>query len=343
MSFRSRRKGNAMDELLAKWLEDGPYTHLNNRLRDFVFFCWLIHPSLSRTFLRRVVYQRAQELMKGPVGQRWTRDRNVRRTIRMYGENDQRTAQWHAKRGEKITASELGYIFTGGETARSVMLRKLEPPAPQSGPPIPALIWGTRFEPIGKAIYEAETECTITDVSCVQHPIYPFLGASPDGIIFPTNGDRERWGRLVEFKCPISRVAKDQIPAGYIHQMQLQMECTGINECEYVEFRFKQVHYGEWSKFEGRKGIFAIFEDETVNYKPKDQEVVDWQVTLGEREHQKIYWTLGSIKRDFVPKDPNWMSSHIDELTNFWNEIVRHRANGTKPEPIPSSIPTLNL
>jgi hypothetical protein len=99
------------------------------------------------------------------------------------------------------------------------------------------LIWGTRFECIAKEIYENETRCTITDVSCVQHPVYPFLGASPDGIIFPTDPkDVRRRGRLVEFKCPFSRVAKDGVPAAYIHQMQMQMACTGRVWCDYVVF-----------------------------------------------------------------------------------------------------------
>ena len=274
--------------------------------------------------------------MKGELGRRWQRDRNVRRVIRIYGQNDQRTAAWHTKRGQMITASELGAIFTGGETRRSVMIRKLEPPAPTTGPPCAPLIWGTRFEPIAKQIYEEETNCSITDVSCVQHPVHSFLGASPDGIIFPKDEASRsmRHGRLVEFKCPFSRVAKDGVPAAYIHQMQMQMECTGVDECEYVEFRFKQVFYAEWVAFQGRKGIFVIFEDDTVSY-TKD---ASW-----EKEHQKIHWILQSVKKDFVPKDPQWLPSHFDDLKSFWDEVVKHREAGTKPGPLPSTTVTIDL
>ena len=277
--------------------------------------------------------------MKGELGRRWARERNVRRVIRLYGQNDQRTAAWHTKRGQMITASELGAVFTGGETRRSVMMRKLDPPGPSTGPPCAPLIWGTRFEPIAKEIYEEETNCSITDVSCVQHPVHSFLGASPDGIIFPKGPRDMRHGRLVEFKCPFSRVAKDGVPAAYIHQMQLQMECTGIDECEYVEFRFKQVYYAEWVAFQGRKGVFAIFEDETVSYKKGDV----WGTPLGDREHQKIYWILNSTKKDFVPKDSNWLPSHIDELKAFWDELVAHREAGTRPAPSPSTAVTIDL
>ena len=144
--------------------------------------------------------------------------------------------------------------------------------------------------------------------------------------------DPKRYGRLVEFKCPMSRVEKPEIPIGYVHQMQMQMECTGIDECEYVEFRFKQVNYTEWSKSDKRKGVFAVYEDGKVVY---DLE------THGE-DYQMIYWVLQSVKKDFVPKDPNWLSDHLPQLQAFWDEVVQHRTNGTRPEEKPS-LPTLEL
>ena len=324
-----------MDDALKEWLWDGPFTHLQTRIRHFVNFCVTLAPLSHRT-MRKHVLLRVHELMKGELGRRWSRDRNVRRVIRVYGQDDQRTAAWHSKRGQMITASELGAIFTGGETRRSVMVRKLEPPAPSTGPPCAPLIWGTRFEPVAKKIYEEETSCSITDVSCVQHPVHAFLGASPDGIVFPTNEESRstRYGRLVEFKCPFSRVAKDGVPAAYIHQMQMQMECTGIDECEYVEFRFKQVFYAEWVAFQGRKGIFVIFEDDTVSY-TKD---ASWG-----NEHQKVHWILQSVKKDFVPKDPEWLPKHFADMKAFWDEVVQHRAAGTKPASPPSTTVTIDL
>jgi len=322
-----------MDDALTQLLWDGPFTHLQTRIRQFVHFCAGLVP-LSNRVLRRHVLGRVHELMKGELGRRWTRDRNVKRVIRIYGQNDQRTAAWHSKRGQMITASELGAIFTGGETRRGVMMRKLEPPAPTTGPPCAPLIWGTRFEPIAKQIYEDETQCSITDVSCVQHPLHSFMGASPDGIIFPKGPRDTRYGRLVEFKCPFSRVAKEGVPSAYIHQMQMQMECTGIDECEYVEFRFKQVYYAEWVAFQGRKGVFVIFEDDTVSY-TKD---ASW-----EQEHQKVHWILQSMKKDFVPRDPGWLPKHFPDMKTFWDDVIKHREAGTKPPPPPSTTITIDL
>jgi hypothetical protein len=174
---------------------------------------------------------------------------------------------------------------------------------------------------VAKRIYEERTRCAITDVSCVQHPVYPFLGASPDGLIVPLDDDPRRYGRLIEFKCPISRPMKDEIPPGYVHQMQLQMECTGIDECEYVEFRFRQVSFTEWTRSKETKGCFAVYDSGAVVY---DQEI-------DAEDCQMVYWILQSIKQDFVKKDPAWLSTHLPAFRAFWEEVLDHRKTGTRP------------
>jgi putative phage-type endonuclease len=311
-----------MEERLTQWLLDNrPYTGFKRRLRDFIAFCRTLEPRLSLRLLKQQVYAIADQLMLGEVGRLWMRDRCYERVLRMYGANDQRTEAWHAKRSEMITASEVYGVFGSESARREVIMRKLEPKPPGEGNAIPALLWGTRFEPVAKKIYEERTHCTITDVSCVQHPRYTFLGASPDGLIVPNSDDPKRYGRLVEFKCPISRAMKAEIPPGYIHQMQMQMECTGIDECEYVEFRFKQVNYSEWVRSTEQKGVFTVYESGKVVY---DKDIY-------EDTTQVIYWLLTSIKEDFVPKDPEWLPKHLEGLTQFWNEVLEHRKNGTLP------------
>ena len=323
-----------MEDALASWLlENRPYTHLHTRVKQFLCYCKTLQPELSYGALKRVVVPLVDKLLQGEVGRLWNRDRAYERVLRLYGENDQRSAAWHSKRGEMITASEVYKIFGTDESRREVMLRKLETPdSTPSYNPIPALMWGTRFEPVAKRIYEERTKCRITDVSCVQHPVYSFLGASPDGLIVPLDdGDSKRYGRLVEFKCPISRAEKPEIPVAYIHQMQMQMECTGIDECEYVEFRFRQVMFNEWFKSTDTKGCFGVYDDGRVVY---DIENVP-------EDCQVVYWILGSIKEDFVKKDPNWISDHIDQLQSFWMDVLEHRLKGTRPSE--KKLPSLDI
>jgi len=332
-----------MESVVTEWLREPPYTSSRKRLKYLIMLITLL-TNVSYTKVRRCVLTAFDKAMNGELGRIWMRDRCVRRTIRVYGMNDQRTSAWHAKRGEMITASEVYQLFTGGETRRSLIVRKLTPPQPSSGYGAGAMIWGTRFEPIAKELYENETKCTITDVSCVQHPVYSFLGASPDGIIFPSDpSDVRRRGRLVEFKCPFSRAESDGIPEAYVHQMQMQMECTGIDECEYAEFRFKQVFSSEWLRSTVTKGVFAVFQDETVDYKPASTDLKAWQAGVSEREPQFIYWILVSTKKAFLPKDTGWLPRHIEALQTAWNEVLLHREAGTLPPPITKSMSTLDI
>jgi len=347
MSFLPGRIDKRMESVITEWLGEPPYTRPKKRLKPLIMLLTLLEPSVSYTRARRFVFTALEEAMKGELGRTWMRDRCVRRTIRIYGANDQRTSAWHAKRGEMITASEVSGIFTGGETRRSLIVRKLEPPQPTGGNIALALIWGTRMEPVAKALYEAETGCSIVDVSCVQHPVHSFLGASPDGILFPKDStDVRRRGRLVEFKCPFSRPQSDGIPEAYVHQMQMQMECTGIDECEYVEFRFKQIFSSEWMTAPEPKSVIAVFEDNSVEYKPLEMPLPEWQMKVTDREPQYVFWRLLSTKKAFLPKDPNWLSTHLPDLKAAWDEVLLHRAAGTLPPPnvkTPVATPTLDI
>ena len=345
-----------MECVVAEWLKDPPYTRVNKRLRPLIMLLTLLEPSLSYTFVKRQVMKALEEAMKGPLGHTWTRDRCVRRTIRVYGMNDQRTSAWHAKRGEMVTASEVSGVFTGGETRRSLIIRKLEPPQPKDGHPISALIWGTRFESIAKAMYEAETQCRIVDVSCVQHSVHTFLGASPDGIIFPNDPkDVRRRGRLVEFKCPISRDFDETtpVPSMYIHQMQLQMACADLDACDYAELKFKVVNYSEWMDTDvEHKSAFLAMTDGSFHYRDsKDvRSVVDWKnetlKTLGcedQEMYQLVWWVLVKSRFQSVDRDPEWMTTNLPFFEQTWKDVLEHREKGTLPEPLKEKTTTLTL
>lgn len=336
-----------METTLLIWLsENRPYTHINHRVKSFIHFARTLEPKLGWTAAKRKCLQIIDDATKGPFGHQWNRDRCFERVIRMYGHNDQRSVAWLNTRGEMITASEVYKVFQSDASRRELLEKKLEPPATTAsdGNGIPALLWGTRFEPVAKKIYEDSTLCNIIDVSCVRHPVYPFLGASPDGLIVPNDEtDIRRYGRLVEFKCPFSRGTSDGIPIAYVYQMQMQMECTGVDECEYVEFRFKQVNYSDWVQSELQKGIFAVMDDKSVVYKPDDADAGTWQSKLPCEMPIMYYWVLASIKKEFMPKDPNWLSDHLPGMTALWDDVVKHRLAGTHPAPLPSKVLTLDI
>ena len=266
----------------------------------------------------------------------------VKQLLAEYGINDQRTSAWHAKRGEMLTASEIWKAFGDATPSarHELLMSKLNPKTQENNNPVGALIWGTRFEPIAKEIYMFQEGLDIVDTSCVRHPEHSFLGASPDGILITEDVTDERYGRLIEFKCPISRVfSKDTpVPPHYMHQMQMQMECTGLTSCVYAELKFRTMKYTEWFDLVAEyKSVFAVGDDGAVHYKliHDKRDIASWKrEVLGENaeEYQMIYWGLDFMRIDLIEKDLDWMPSHYPEMKGVWDEILKHREEKTLPE-----------
>jgi hypothetical protein len=104
----------------------------------------------------------------------------------------------------------------------------------------------------------------------------------------------------------------------------MQMECVGVDECEFVEFQFKNVYYSEWYNFKKTKGIFACYDDGRIE---------EWTGEPGTIEGGTLfYWILSDISRDLVERDPKWLETHFQKLDDFWKEVVRHREAGTIPD-----------
>jgi putative phage-type endonuclease len=268
----------------------------------------------------------------------------VQSLIDVYGVNDQRTDIWHAKRSEMLTASEIYKTVKDATPAarRELIMSKLTPRETTSGPGSRALVWGTQFEPIAKQIYESLHGVKIIDTSCVKHPEHPFLGASPDGILVTDDPEDPRYGQLVEFKCPITRDFDDStaVPANYVHQMQLQMECTGLDVCQYAEFKFRTMNYPEWMDTDGDyKSAYVVLEDGTLKYKDYSDATsfVEWKEDILKDQSldpftiQTVFWTLTKHKFQTVPKDPTWIEMHLPYFQTTWQEIQEHRSAGTFP------------
>jgi len=262
----------------------------------------------------------------------------IKTLLENYGQDDQRTAAWHSKRGQMLTASEIWKTVKDATplSRRELIVSKLVPRQETSGFGSRALMWGTRMEPIAKDIYCMLTDVDIVDTSCVPHPVHSFLGASPDGVITSTG---QRLGNLTEFKCPISRPFDETtpVPQTYFHQMQLQMECTQLERCEYIEFQFKEVNYNEWFESKSQfKSAFAVSETGEVRYRDfmDTAPISEWREKYLDTTHEWTitYWIYVKHRVVMVPRDPEWLTTNLPYFEATWSEIQTHRQNGTLPE-----------
>lgn len=118
---------------------------------------------------------------------------------------EQRSGEWYDARRGKLTGSAFSDVMNilkdgkPGASRRELVTRlALERLTGQTidGFQNEAMRRGIELEPEARAAFEAETGEIVDEVGFIDHPVLPFVGVSPDGLI-GNDG-------MVEFKCPYS-------------------------------------------------------------------------------------------------------------------------------------------
>jgi putative phage-type endonuclease len=141
----------------------------------------------------------------------------------------QGTPEWLAARAGVFTASTFGDLMamtkSGPSTSRARLITKLAieriTGCAQSTFQNDAMRRGNDLEPFARAAYEAETGELVQTVGLALHDLYPFIGASMDGLVGADG--------LVEFKC--GSHAEE-----YAWQIQGQLFVSGRQWCDAVSY-----------------------------------------------------------------------------------------------------------
>ena len=109
---------------------------------------------------------------------------------------------------------------------------------------------GNKYEEIVTMFYEEINNVKVSEFGLIEHPNKEsgcdFLAISPDGIVSKYKKDIKHKtnlvGRMIEIKCPVTRriLKKGDIkgkicPIYYWTQVQLQLECCNLEECDFVQ------------------------------------------------------------------------------------------------------------
>ncbi len=153
---------------------------------------------------------------------------------------EQRSAEWHAARLGKVTASKVADVVartkTGYAASRANYMAQLVcerlTGKPTEGFSNAAMEWGVEQEAAARDAYSAKVGELVTEVGFVDHPSIPMSGASPDGVVGTG---------IVEIKAPstathIEYLMEREPPQKYFYQMQWQMACTGADWCDWVSY-----------------------------------------------------------------------------------------------------------
>ena len=264
----------------------------------------------------------------------------------------QKTKDWYEFRHGLISASNIYKVFGTESKQNELIYEKCKPvdiPESSTGSvnTDSPLHWGNKYEPLTVLVYENRYKTKVADYGCIPHPKYSFIGASPDGI----NDDptHRLYGRMIEIKNIVNREI-DGIPSeAYWTQMQVQMETCDLEECDFVETRFKQYPNSVdfWQDTQQKdRGIILYFvrRDSTpcpplYKYMPIDTileegVVNEWIFTMtnevkdGWILYETHYWYLDEFSCVLVRRNKKWFESCLPKIEQTWKTILKERTEG---------------
>jgi len=254
---------------------------------------------------------------------------------------EQRSEQWYDDMKQMITASEFSKLFDSERTRALMVFSKLQDPEKRNivlarpTDTMTAMDWGVRFEPLVRNHLETLWNCKIYESGRLKHATNSKLGASPDGIVVEPV-DSDRYGRLVEIKCPYSREVGKKVPFEYWCQMQIQMEVANLNECEYVEVEIisrspknREIIFGENDKVDS---MFLLEKDESYLYWYSSEGLE----TLLKNDYiiiEEIKYAFKQVYNVLIKRDVEWYKYSIKFQDQFWDDVEKaKKGDYTIPE-----------
>lgn len=161
----------------------------------------------------------------------------------------QRSPEWYAERDKGMTASAIGTALGDdhySEPYHCILVKLRETFNNNEN-----TYHGKKFEAIATLIYEYRLNVHVEEFGLCRHPVHTFLGASPDGIVSEYKFNQKNLtnlvGRMLEIKCPTRRkinctgeVKGTICPTHYWDQVQIQLACCDLDECDFWQCDIKE-------------------------------------------------------------------------------------------------------
>ena len=263
----------------------------------------------------------------------------------------QRTTEWFDARKTRLTASDLYDAIKvsrdSSDSSVSIKLAKKKANIVATDTinynAIPALKWGTMFEPMATRCYSQKmNDIFIHDFGLICDTNNEHFGASPDGI--------NELGIMLEIKCPYSRKIVDGvIPDKYKMQIQGQLAVCKLKECDYIECIFKSLEseeeylcidgdaavshgtacamHGVIAEFYNRAGEYVYYYSEP-NRTPAEC-LADIRKIASSEEKLKFskytYWRLDEMIIQRVVFNAREWETIIPKINSFWEKVEEYK------------------
>jgi len=273
---------------------------------------------------------------------------------------EQRTQAWYDSRYNLLTASNLWKALGTEAQRNSLIYEKCRPytmfveECSRHGnlSVENTMHWGHKYESVSIALYEKRTQSHIQNYGCIVHKEHAFLGASPDGIVSSSIGDFSV-GRMVEIKNIVNREITGIPLDHYWIQMQIQMEVCDLEECDFVETRFKEfvdeaaylestiedkgilLRFVQRQTLDDLCSVDRIMLDPFYEYAPigltNDSE---WIQECREKHAPKyvlahtVYWYLDQYSCVLVRRNRDWFQAALPKIREVWDTVLQERETG---------------
>jgi putative phage-type endonuclease len=289
----------------------------------------------------------------------------------------QQSEQWFIDRYKVISASDGGSAMNEDHhhPVFEFIVKKLN-----LGPPFEdcdATHHGKKYESIADLIYEHRYDIQLLEFGLLLHPTISILGASPDSICNILKLDGKKFatigGRMIEIKCPVSRkiltegkIDGEQCPHGYWIQVQLQLECCDLDECDFwqcqlEEYKSRDSYLKDTDnknpKVSAETGLergciiqLMPMERKILNkdfeakflYPPNVnmtlKEIDQWvKQALAEFDKSELaktfifdkicWWRLAKAGCCLIKRDKEWFKQALPKLQKTWDYVTYFRAN----------------
>lgn len=225
----------------------------------------------------------------------------------------QGTPEWLAGRRGYIGGSELACVLGVNpyQSLNEFIVRKAQD-VPWQGNS--ATRWGSIMEQVAVK-YVERNGWTVHTFGSIECSAIPGTKYSPDGII--VNGNKIR---LLEIKCPVSRVSDGTIPTYYIPQVQLGLATFPfVENALFINMYIKYAYDFSTSNLGLAWGYFSDAENKDLHVCFNKADFPAFAEKANSTNIKGIKFLVYNIEEIDVERDPNFVDEAREKVANALN------------------------